>query len=78
MGTIWRELRGSTGFPDPGCVSGKPFHQRAAGMLHTTGEQPASTLGTPEIQFHGRNHTLMSPCRTFLDCKFKSQCEFKL
>lgn len=35
MGTTWRELRGSAGFTDPGCVSGEPVHQRATGMLHT-------------------------------------------
>lgn len=39
MGTIWRELRDSAGFTDPGCVSGEPVHQRATGMLHTTEEQ---------------------------------------
>lgn len=52
MGTIWRELCGSAGFPDLGCVSGEPVHQRATGMLHTTEEQSASALGTPEIKFH--------------------------
>lgn len=39
MGTVWRELRGSAGFLDPGCVSGEPVHQRATGMLDTLGEQ---------------------------------------
>lgn len=33
MGTVWRELRGSAGFLDTGCVSGEPVHQRATGTL---------------------------------------------
>lgn len=51
MGTIWRELHVSAGFPDSGCVSREPVHQRATGMLHTTEEQSASALGTLGIQF---------------------------
>lgn len=37
MGTVWRELRGSAGFLDPGCVSGEPVHQRATGKARHPG-----------------------------------------
>lgn len=77
MGTIWRELRGSAGFPDPGGVSGEPVHQRATGILHTKEEQSASALGTLGIKFHSRYHTLMSHSQTYSNCKFKSECEIK-
>lgn len=69
MGTVWRELRGSAGFLDPGCVSGEPVHQRATGRPDTLGGRSKNALRALGICFHMKTHTIMSAHRIFSKCQ---------